>query len=107
MRSIHKSHPTRCESGLTGDGVLCYARLEPRLIQLIAGRVDGHARLEVVHTAEHQIHRAISQAARPGYMTTGHMSSQNETSPALSDWSNGAVKCVKCGKEMRLVVLEC
>jgi len=48
------------ELNVPRDGILRNARLEPVEIPLIAGRIDGHAGLEVVHTAKHQIHRLTS-----------------------------------------------
>jgi hypothetical protein len=48
---------------VAGDGVLGDARLEPRLPELVARLVDAHARLEVVHAAQHEVDAAAGQAA--------------------------------------------
>ena len=42
---------------MAGDGVLTDTTLQPGLAQLVAGLVDGHPSLKVVHTAEHQVYR--------------------------------------------------
>lgn len=51
------------ELNMAGYSVLRDPRLKPRLPQLVAGRVDRHAGLKVVHAAEHQVHGPAGQAA--------------------------------------------
>jgi len=51
------------ELDVARDGVLGDARLEPRLPELVAGLVDGHARGEVVDAREHEVDGAAAEGA--------------------------------------------
>ncbi len=45
------------ELNVTRHGILTDSTLHPHLPLLVAGLIDSHARLKVVHTAQHQVHR--------------------------------------------------
>ena len=45
---------------MSRNGILTHTTLHPHLTQLVAGLVDGHARLVVVHTAQDQVHTLVT-----------------------------------------------
>ena len=63
---------------MSRNGILTHTTLHPHLAQLVAGLVDGHARLIVVHTAQDQVHTLVTTEMPVATVIKAHTITQNE-----------------------------
>ena len=63
------------ELNMAGDSVLSDTRLEPRLSEFVAGNIDRHPGLKVVHTTQNQ----VDSASRFSSCSEGIYASLNHT----------------------------